>query len=99
MNRYLEKSIKSVKGIVQFMFSTTALLVVSSFMIGLVAGKNISTGTDSMLFLGGVFGLALYQWIGVRDHQISEKIEKKEVKKAVRKLEKKFDRHVGVQNS
>ena len=99
MHHFLEKSIALLKGIVQFMFSTTALLVVSSFMIGIVAGKNISTSTDSMIFLTGVFGLALYQWIGVRDHQIAEKNEKKAVRKAVRKLERKFDRHVGTQQS
>ncbi len=98
MNHTLKKSIRVVKNFVQFMFSTTALLVVSSFMIGIVAGKNISSGTDSMLFLSGVFGLGLYQWIGVREYQVSQNNEKKEVRKAVRKLEKKFDRHVGVQN-
>ena len=98
MSEYLETSISTLKNIVRFMFSPTALLAVSAFMIGIVAGKNISSGTDSMLFLGGVFGLALYQWIGYKQHNIAEMNQQKEDRKAVRKLEKKFDRHVSIQN-
>lgn len=95
MPQFIKSILLAVQAVWNFFFNSTSLLIVSSFMVGIVAGKNISTQIDGMLFLGGVFGLGIYQWIGVRDFQVSQKQEKQEVHKAVRKLEKKFDRHVG----
>ncbi len=87
---------KKINSAFRSVVNSTSLLVISSFLIGVVAGKNITSSIDGVLFLTGVLGLALYQWIGVRDFYVSLKNEKMADKKAIQKLEKKIDRHVKI---
>lgn len=76
------------------LLSHTTILILSSFLIGIAAGRMTTPNSELMVYFTGVFGLVAYFGLGQLARKRQERAELRALERAAHQLESRMDRHI-----